>query len=290
MNEQPGHIPDLLLEQYLLGELPEHRRRELDAYARTAAGAARLEALRASNHEILSAHPPALVAEHVARAAGRARRERARASAGTRLILVAVVVLVALGMVWYLVGWSGGRTRGTAPAPIAQATAPSLDRVGPEHEDGLRGKGLQPRLVIYRRGTVAEGAEVVVPGTIVSPRDVLQIGYVAAARPHGVLLSIDGRGVVTLHHPERAGGSTALVPGGEVLLGHAYELDDAPAFERFFFVTSYAALDVDRILQSARDLAARPDAASGALTLPPDVEQVSVLLGKTAVPGTVSEP
>ena len=111
--------------------------------------------------------------------------------------------------------------------------------------------------------------------------DLLQLSYLAAGRSHGVILSIDGRGAVTLHWPDRRGGATALVPSGEVRLDHAYELDDAPGFERFFLVTGADALDVNAILDAAEDLAADADRArDGALALAEGLEQRSVLLLK----------
>ena len=56
----------------------------------------------------------------------------------------------------------------------------------------------------------------------------------------GVLLSIDGAGHVTLHLPESAARRRRADAQGEIRLPSAYELDDAPAFERFLLVTSAA--------------------------------------------------
>jgi hypothetical protein len=82
---------------------------------------------------------------------------------------------------------------------------------------------------------------------------VLQVSYVALGRPYGVIFSIDGAGVVTLHHPTSAEGEQALVDlDGAVPLPSAYELDDAPRFEKFFFVTALHPLDVTAILEKAR--------------------------------------
>lgn len=70
------------------------------------------------------------------------------------------------------------------------------------------------------------------------------MSYVAAGRAHGVIVSIDGRGQVTLHFPADAGAPTALESGRAVPLSHSYELDDAPLFERFMFVTAEAPDDL----------------------------------------------
>jgi hypothetical protein len=99
-------------------------------------------------------------------------------------------------------------------------------------------KGLAPELRIYRK--TVDGHDRLRAGTTVRQGDTLQVRYVAAGKRHGVVLSVDGRGGVTLHHPTSAGPSGALVPDGERVIPHAYELDDAPGFERFWFITADA--------------------------------------------------
>jgi hypothetical protein len=42
-----------------------------------------------------------------------------------------------------------------------------------------------------------------------------------------------------------------------VLLDHAYELDDAPQWERFYFITADTSFDVDPLMETARQSAAR---------------------------------
>ena len=98
-----------------------------------------------------------------------------------------------------------------------------------------------------------------------------------------MLLSIDGAGTVTQHWPEP--GRTRAAPlrvGGEVRLPSAYELDNAPAFERFFLVRADESFDVAPILEAARGLATRaPVARRAPLPLPPRFKQVSLALEKT---------
>ena len=128
--------------------------------------------------------------------------------------------------------------------------------------EGIRLKGAQSRLVLFRqieRG--AEAAERLREGALVRPGDVLQVSYIAAGASDGVILSIDGRGVLTQHFPppQAPSAATRLVQGGAIPLTSAYELDDAPAFERFFFVTSSGPtpLRVDLVTRAAEALAAR---------------------------------
>jgi hypothetical protein len=69
--------------------------------------------------------------------------------------------------------------------------------------------------------------------------------------------------------------------GGEVRLPSAYELDDAPGFERFFLIASDRPFEVAPVLEAARALAAQPVAARRAsLPLAPGLRQTSLALDK----------
>ncbi|MEZ4473614.1 MAG: hypothetical protein R3F60_23055 [bacterium] len=86
---------------------------------------------------------------------------------------------------------------------------------------------------------------------------------------------------VTLHFPDTASADTALPAGQQlVTLPHAYQLDDAPRFERFFFVTAHHPLDVGELLAEARQLAADDAAEDAAPALPADVAWTDLLLRK----------
>jgi len=139
-------------------------------------------------------------------------------------------------------------------------------------------RGLRPHLAVHLAdvGRLESGAEV-------EAGDVVQVSYVAAGNRYGVVVSIDGRGVVTLHHPPRALDVPRIRARGEVPLPYAFELDDAPAFERFFFVTTPARpLDTGAVLEAARKLASAGVVASRTLPLPlPEaLDQSSFLLRK----------
>jgi len=250
-------VPDLLVEQLLLGELPEARRRELlrDPEVRE-----RLCRLEESNRAILDAHPPEVMAKRIAWRLEKAEQAQARPplarllpAMGFAALLLAAVLAVVLVSPW-----------ARQPAQVLEVT---------------RLKGLKPHLEVYRQS--GTGAEALQAGGIVRPGDVLQIGYVAAARPYGMILSIDGRGMVTLHFPASASAPSRLAGEGQVLLDYAYKLDDAPEFERFFLVTGEQAIPVEAVLQAARELADKPRRArTSNLALPRGLEQWSLLLIK----------
>ena len=124
------------------------------------------------------------------------------------------------------------------PGPAAPVT--DTDRI----------KGLQPALAVYRRS--ARGTETLADGDVARPGDLLRLGYTAAGRAYGVIVSIDGRGAVTLHLPPNGARAASLGRDGQVLLDQAYELDDAPSWERFYFVTGDSAFEVAPIVDAAR--------------------------------------
>jgi hypothetical protein len=65
-----------------------------------------------------------------------------------------------------------------------------------------------------------------------------------------------------------------------VALPHAYELDDAPGFERFFLVTCARAFSVQPVLDAAHAVARGATARTAPLALPSELEQSSVTLEK----------
>lgn len=250
-------IPDWKLERILLGEESDEGLGPDDR--------ARLETLRASNDDVLGRYPPRLIAERIER---ELRKDAAPARKPVRTpwlrpVLVAAPALAGLAAVLVL-----ARPGGDALRPIGE---------GPEV---TREKGdIAPALVVHRRS--AGKPERLGSGSRVRAGDVLQLSYARAGASHGVIVSVDGGGAVTLHHPEREGLSTALAEGDETPLAEAYELDAAPGFERFFLVTARTPIDVPTVLAAARALAADPAAArSGTLALPPGLTQTSVLLVK----------
>ncbi|HLT39755.1 MAG TPA: hypothetical protein VK034_25910, partial [Enhygromyxa sp.] len=89
-----------------------------------------------------------------------------------------------------------------------------------------------------------------------------QVSYVPAGRREGVIVSIDGAQAVTLHHPSDAAAEPSLIDGQEIPLAHAYELDDAPGFERFVLVTRDGGpIAVAEVIAAAEQLAADPEQA-----------------------------
>jgi hypothetical protein len=262
MTTRKDTTPDWLVERLALGELDDaaaaHVRARVAAEGRDAD--AELARLAASSREILDAHPPARVA-----AAVRARAADGRPRARRWLVGAPVVLAGALALVLV-----------ARPAPHAKVDATA------EAPEQIRIKGdANARVVVYRRaGATSERLR---DGTRAANGDLLQLAYLAGDASFGALLSIDGRGHVTAHWPEPGADVAAPLSGkGEVRLPSAYELDDAPAFERFILVTADAPFAMTDVMNAARALAGRPGAARArALALPASLHQASLTLEKT---------
>ncbi len=236
MSAKP-RVSDWLLERLHRGELSEAQAEQVRRDLEAAGEGQRLEALAKSDEEILTAYPPRVVmAEVHRRAAGSRRNPRL-------LILPFATALLAMGGVLLMVRVP------VTPVPDAET---------------ITIKGLSPMLRVYRKtntGSVPLGS-----GALVRRGDVLQVAYVAAARRHGVVASVDGRGNVTLHLPEQPGQAASLQGGGEHALPHSFELDDSPGFERFVFVTSDNPFSTDEAVRALKDEAA-PSAGLGVVRL-----------------------
>jgi hypothetical protein len=251
-------ISDLVLEQYNLHELSAAQERmvrgelERDEILR-----GRLAAIQESDTEIRSAFPAERVVPQIRE---RLLREGAGAPNRTRRVPTTAWAVPAAAMVLFLV------------------LVPLVTRQGGD----TRLKGIAPHLLVFRKTTA--GAEELRPGAVVRKGDVLQLSYAAGDARYGVIFSVDGRGTLTWHVPARyAGGAYAappLDPRGPVVLPSAYELDDAPGFERFFLVYSTKPFDVSEVNPLAHALTQRAAGDGAVLSLPRGLGQFTLLLKK----------
>ncbi len=110
------------------------------------------------------------------------------------------------------------------------------------------------RLFAHRKG--ARAVLRLWPGSTLAAGDLIQLGYTAGGATHGVIVSVDGRGVVTLHHPARPDETTALEPFGRQSLPYSFELDGEPTCERILFITANRPIDVGAVLAACRAMVA----------------------------------
>lgn len=262
--------PDLLVERLALGELSD----EEVAEARERWGdqlEARLEALARDDERIRAELPATEVAAEVRRRLS--SESSSKASARERPIrwwipmTTAMAAAALVGVLWL----GGSPSDGVLESSGTQAEswAPETTRI----------KG-EPRLWVER--IIEAQPERLKAGSAVAAGERLQVHYHAGGAEQGVIVSIDGAAATTLHFPDDETLAPTLDTGGPVTLGHSYELDDAPSFERFFFVTAEEGgiVDVAVVLDAARALATGDDAERGHLVLPSGYEQTSLLLKK----------
>jgi hypothetical protein len=275
--KSPAPLPDWLLERLAQGELsPEAEREALRRLADEPSGTARLAQLKADDASVLATYPPEMMAARIADRLRRDSLRRARMpSRRSRGWYTAVLGLSAVG----------------AAVLVLVALPPVRQGLISPWESDTRLKGIEPTLLVFRR--TSQGVDRLADGAEVREGDQLQLAYVSGGQAYGAIVSIDGRGVVTQHFPEPAssfgGGELPNVKfpprstsgNGPQALSHAYALDDAPDFERFFFVTSDASFRLADVLAAARALAVDPQAARvGKLTLPRGFSQTSITLRK----------
>jgi hypothetical protein len=257
-----------VLERYLLGELPAEEAGEVEQAASADPRLrSTIDALEASNRDILARYPAASFKaglldrlRDAERPSPSWRRWTAFAAAGATLVLAAVLV-----------------------APRVKQLVNGLSPSAAGFQDLVKGEApvdlTKTQLLIYRKA--GDLAELMGPGSEARAGAHLQLAYVSALERYGAILSIDGRGGVTRHFPPDEGGSTLLSLNKRIFLPSAFELDDAPGFERFFLVTAEAPVDVAAVMAKAVELAKDPAAAKRAdLNLPARLKQTSVLVLK----------
>jgi hypothetical protein len=269
-----GGVPDLVLERYRLGELPPG---ETEVLAHRIGVepelAVRLEALERSDEEVRRRYPPEQLAEQIRRRRWPAPLPTARPARPWRLRWPVPVALVAAATVALVL----------APRqsilPIREPVAGPTPSAAPV-ASGDRVKGLTPSLVLFRK--TGSGSETLADGAVARAGDVVRVGYRAAGYAFGVIVSVDGRGAVTVHLPDLGRTAVPLQSGETVLLDRAYELDDAPRFERFYLVTSDRAFAVEPVVQAARSAARAP--REDQLQLAAPLQQTTFLLRKGGRP------
>jgi len=276
-------VPDLLVEKLALGELSATEVRDVRERLGDVADD-RIAALARSDEALLEEYPPAQLAADVQRRLARLEDADERSRGRGWLVWAPVAAAAGLALVW----WMNGSTPsddapGGQPDVIAEVTPTVVPDKLPAADGGpeqilLKG---DPVLMIDR---IESGRpQRMAADASVEAGDLLQVTYNAKGAQQGVVVSIDGAGVATLHYPESETGSPRLDHGGPRPLPESYELDDAPGFERFFFVTVDGVeprLDVARVMEAARSLAGGDGARDGALELPEGWRQQSMLLRK----------
>lgn len=260
------NIPDVILERYLLDELPVNIKDHIaDLLQVDPRLGQRLEQMRCSNDLLLQRFPLKRYSGRILQRVGVVRTPFGNWLRSHRIVfkpalagVSAILILLVAGGVLLM--------QPKLPQSDVLPKGDTKPMTGFQlHVFCLRGRYLQP---------LDDGARV-------KPGASLQLAYSTRDKLYGVLVSFDGRGQITLHFPERQDMTTLLTQGRQWPLPHSYELDQVADFERFILVTSrqeISAADVlERLAEFVRN---RQWAATGPLPFAPPLQMQSILLRK----------
>jgi len=264
-----------LLERYLLEELPAAARRKLDCQPGCEkALEAELEALSLSNREILRDYPAQEIVPKIKERLAEEQRASRSADNIRKKTLFRLVYLPAAASLLVLTGLFWLNLQKSDKAMLSQDREIMETRIKGDNSVDLKA----PSLHVYRKST--RGVEELADGSRASEKDIIQLACSPADNNYGVIVSLDGQGSVTLHFPATTQSSTMLPSKEFNLLENAFELDDAPEFERFILLLSDREIPVVQVLAKARELAADPSLARQAkIDLP--YRQLSKLILKS---------
>lgn len=217
MNQQDKHpISDYQLERYLLREGTDDELADLERrLADDPELAQRLAALESSNEELHRRYPPEWMRGQIELKLKRAQGRRVqRTWSGYRLWAVPAVALIL--------------------AVVAVPTLLDDQETSEAPATRIKGGDQEPRLLVFRKLSI--GVERLQDEALARSGDLVQLAYRSGGLQFGAILSVDGRGTVTQHLP--ATGAEAVPLAAQDTLDVAYELDDAPRWERFYLVAA----------------------------------------------------
>ena len=267
MKSNPEAVSHWTLEKYFLGDLPLDRTQEIQRKIEQDDDLAdRLADLEESNQNILASYPPERMAASIKqRFEDSIKGERFYQRKSFRVMAMALPAAAALAFVIFL-------------TPARESLFPGISS---PQEEQTRMKGLRTHLLVYRKA--GDKIELLTEDAAAREHDVLQLAYVTGKAEYGVIFSIDGRGVISRHLPEEDWRNLDEAPSlegpSEVILPFAYELDDAPGYERFFFLASGEPFKM-KIVSRAVELILNEDAEKSLLSLPSEIEQIPFTVKK----------
>lgn len=263
-------VPDILIEQLILDELPDNfSENKKQTLLRNPYVIKRMEELKKSNEEIIKTYPVHKISGNINLRLkkdepniikfDKPSGDKKNFNRFLYTLSAAAVLMVALTFVYIFRN------------PIFQDNTSETTRI----------KGTA-ELRIYKKLT--NDTVKLTDNSPVYKNDRLQLRYIALEKEYGMIISIDGNGYITIHYPENILSNKSAIldnSGKEVYIANSYLLDDAPEFERFFFITSDNEFSEELIRKSAEELFRKPDKGIyEKLDLPDDFEQYSILLKK----------
>jgi hypothetical protein len=244
-------ISAFTLERYKLEELNLQDKKEVEeALAKDGDLRSALAGLEASDNELRLRYPALSMDFHSDNIIHFPKKRFV--SKKIKISLLAAAILLCILLPFFILN------RNTANITIASAVNDfQTDRPNTDRAKGQLPTGSE--ILIYLKGdSEAALLEAELQNQkLLQEGDTIQLAYKAPAglQYYGVIFSVDGRSVVTMHFPYLRGQSSLLVSGRQVFLTEAYTLDDAPDYEVFVFVVSEQPLDVNAVNAEAQKIA-----------------------------------
>lgn len=264
---EKNNISDWMLERYLLQELPENKIKEIDGILNQYPDIRkRADKIRISDENILKKYKPEQMTRRIMTAFNSENPipKASKIYNFKRFLIPSFAFACTIFFFVFIF-------------PVKENSIRDINKI--DTAETTRIKGDERQLYIYRK--IHYSIELLKNGSRAYKNDLLQIAFRTVVEPYVVIFSIDGRGSVTLHYPKKETESAMTPANKKVFLANAYELDDSPKFERFFMITSKNKLNVDDILESAKDLARYPERAlKNDLKIDSTANQISITLEK----------
>lgn len=227
-------ISDFKIEKYLQNALPKAEMENLKSLESLDSNfKSRVEFLRKNNEEILAKYPY----ENLEKSLAYSPKKNIELFL-VKVSAAAILLLSVLITTFY---------------NVKEYKAPKADSFEVAALENTRIKGLENRLEIWKKN----GANVEELSNLdeVKEGDEVQLRFAVAEKCFGMIFSMDGNGILTIHLGNEKN-SIELLPGKMTALPYAYKFDNAPKFEKFFLVTSnesFALLDdIDKTLENKK--------------------------------------
>lgn len=229
-------IPEIMLERYILNEVSEEEKSIIEtALKENPETAKRIQKIKQSNTEILKDYTP----EYFLNVLGN------RTNSDTEIAKSRSHKLFSMKNYKIFAAFS------TAVLIIFASLFFMLNPLGinpgETNIETTRIKGSKQKLFIYRK--TDEGSQLLKSGDTASEGDIIQVAYYTRENKYGAIVSIDGNKNITLHYPAELSAKPSLKVNISVPLENSYQLDNAPDYEIFYFITSNKPINLNYIIQ-----------------------------------------
>jgi hypothetical protein len=251
-------ISEFMLERFWLKELdPQDKKEVEEALEKDSSLRSALVQLEVSDNELRLRYPASSVgikSENIINFP-----QKRFVSVKVKISILAAAILLCVLLPFFIINRNSAHITDVSMVNDFQADRIMTDRLKTDHLKGQLPAGSE--FFIYLKGDIEASLSQTNLNSqkFLREGDTVQLAYKAPAgtQYYGVIFSIDGRSVVTMHYPYLRGESSLLVSGRQVFLNEAYTLDDAPFYEVFVFVVCEQPLDINAVNAEAQKIARR---------------------------------